>query len=492
MTADEYRRVRDLFEQALELEPNEAMAWLEAQSEEPASVVAEVRALLAHHSRAGDFLVAPATRHMEALAEASPAHLPGTRLGSYVIERELAQGGMGCVYLATDERLGRKVALKTLPAAMTRGAAQRERLRREARAAASLTHPGICTVYAFEEVDDEVCIATEYIDGHTLRDEMKGGLPDLATLRATTIALAEAVASAHDRGITHRDLKPENVMRSASGVLKVLDFGLALTSGDEQTAPMTRMTVPGAFVGTPGYMSPEQLAGGAVDARSDVFALGILLYEYASGQHPFEAVNPLVQAARILEANPTPVEVLRPDIPSEMAALISRALQKDPHHRFPHARAMVDALSRDSRPADVDAASTPQGVATWWRIHQLVTIGMYAVAGMLAWLVREWVHGAADPLFFVVGILATVAGVFRGHLLFTERVNRALFARELRRAAPVTLGIDVTLGLILLIEGMMLTGAHAVPAVLTMALGAGIVLARVLLERSTTRAAFGE
>ncbi|MDR1990159.1 MAG: serine/threonine protein kinase [Acidobacteriaceae bacterium] len=493
MTADEYRRARDLFEQALDADEPAALSGLEAPSRESPQVVAEVRALLAHHARAGDFMRAPLANPVQALADGPATYLPGTTLGTYVIEREIARGGMGCVYLAIDQRLGRKVAIKTLPATMTTSAAQRERLRREARAAAALTHPGICTVYALEELGEAVFIVTEYIEGRTLRDEIEAGVPDMRTLRATALELAAAMASAHDHGITHRDLKPENIMRTTSGALKVLDFGLALTEADVDAAPLTRMTLPGAFIGTPGYMAPEQLTGGPIDARTDLFALGIVLYEYATGHHPFEASHPLVQTARILDVSPEPVESRRPEIPADIAAVIGQALQKDPHRRAMSARELVEALSSSPEThAALSRPSAPRGVSTWWRTHQLVTIGMYMVGVIAMWFIKEWIGGEAEPLFFVAGIAATVAGVFRGHLLFTERWNRASFDVERRRSAPVTIGVDITLGLILLFEGLRLTSTRAVAAVVAMALGAGMILARLLLERSTTKAAFGE
>jgi serine/threonine protein kinase len=504
MTPDEYRQARELFEQALDLHPQEAERWLNTRAAGSA-IVGEVRALLAEHSRAGNFLHAAPAGAIEALADRFAEYAPGTVLGPYVIEREVARGGMGCVYLAVDQRLGRKVALKTLPSSLTASDAQRQRLRREARAAASLAHPGICTVHALEEIGDEVFIVTEFIEGRTLREELDAGRPDVQTLRATAQELADAIASAHEQGITHRDLKPENVMRAKSGRLKVLDFGLALVDPredgaafDHAAARVPRVTAPGAFIGTPGYMAPEQLAGDPVDARTDVFAIGVLLYEFATGRHPFHAPNPLVQAARILEAEPTPIESLRPDVPPDIARVVERSLQKSPSDRFANAGELAGALAAvPERPQMADAmrsspASLDRGVSAWWRTHQLVVIGLYIVAVVLAWFVKEWVHGLADPMFFAAGIAATVAGVFRGHLLFTERMNPASFSAERRRASPLTLTLDLALGLILLSEGLLLASTRAVAAVLTMALAAGLVLARVVLERSTTQAAFGE
>ncbi len=230
MTDDRWQRVRDLFERALEVESPDLGAWLDREAGGDAEVRAEVASLLDHHSAAGSFLVQPVTESLPQLLTEDLALVPGQRLGSYTIVRELGRGGMGRVYLATDERLGRTVALKALPPRWTSDAVGRERLRREARAAAALTHPGICTVYALEEFDGELFIAAEFVDGHPLREEIAvGRRPAADDVMQTARELAAALASAHVKGITHRDLKPENVMRAKDGRLKILDFGLALT-----------------------------------------------------------------------------------------------------------------------------------------------------------------------------------------------------------------------------------------------------------------------
>jgi hypothetical protein len=395
---------------------------------------------------------------------------------------------MGRVYLATDSRLGRTVALKALPAELARSPSQRERLRREARAAASLTHPGICTIYALEELDDELFIAAEYVDGHTLRDEIsRAERPTPAELLATARELAVALASAHARGITHRDLKPENVMRAKDGRLKILDFGLALFDPSAAiSAPAAHLTQPGAVVGTPAYMAPEQLNGGVADPRTDVFSFGVLLYEYATGVHPFEAPTPLARVARVLEGEPISLQRVRGDVPGPLASVVDRALRKAPADRFASASDIVGALAREDVPA--------QGghVTVWWRTHQTAAIVLYFLACALAWQIKEWQHGTSDWLFLFVGVAAAIAGVFRGHLLFIERMNRSSLAAERRRAEPVTFVVDVLIALALGLNGLMMTGARPLAAVLTIALAVGIALGRLVVERSTTSAAFGE
>src|SRR5262245_34394586 len=269
MTPDQYRRVRDLFEAAVEREPEHIRSWVAHEASDDVAVRDEVLSLLEHHSRAGAFL-------SQAIVEAVPDLLADeplaadTRIGPYAIVRELGRGGMGRVYLARDERLGRTVALKALAPHLVRDPSQRERLKREARAAALLTHPGICTVYALEEIDGNLYIATEFVDGHTLREEIESGRhPSPSDVARTARELAAALASAHKSGLVHRDLKPENIMRTKDGRLKILDFGLArfdpsAASGARFSAAVNA-TQPGTMVGTPAYMAPEQINAEAVD-----------------------------------------------------------------------------------------------------------------------------------------------------------------------------------------------------------------------------------
>ena len=172
-----------------------------------------------------------------------------------------------------------------------------------------LTHPGICTVYALEELDGELYIATEFVEGHTLRDEIAAGKrPSLDTIVATARELASAIASAHAKGITHRDLKPENVMRTPEGRIKVLDFGLArIEAGPGGIAATLTAPLPGGIVGTPAYMAPEQIEGRTAGPAADVFSFGVLMYEWISGRHPFQAASTLATLARVLDSTPDPL-----------------------------------------------------------------------------------------------------------------------------------------------------------------------------------------
>ncbi len=306
--------------------------WLAEAEPGDLQVREEVRSLLDHHSRAGAFLTQPLVEAAPHLLEDELTLEPGAVLGTYTVIRELGRGGMGRVYLANDQRLGRAVALKALAPQLTRDPIHREHLRREARAAAVLTHPGICTVYALEEFDGELYIVTEFVEGHTLRDEVRGKRPSLDGVVSTGRELAAALASAHAKGITHRDLKPENIMRLGDGRLKILDFGLARFDGDGGgSGPATSLTS-GALAGTPAYMAPEQIEGRHVSPATDVFAFGVLFYEWISGTHPFQAASSLATLARVMDSHPEPLAT-RAGVPRFVSEIVDRCLKKLPSER---------------------------------------------------------------------------------------------------------------------------------------------------------------
>lgn len=260
----------------------------------------------------------------------------GKSLGHHRVGRLIGAGGMGEVYEAEDLRLGRRVALKVLPATV---AADRERLARftrEARALATLNHPGIVTIYSVDESDGQPYLTMELVDGRSLAECIPAaGLAVEAFLDLAT-ALADALAAAHERGIIHRDLKPANVMVTGDGRVKVLDFGLArilALPGDAQTAATLDRTQDGALLGTLPYMSPEQLAGKPADTRSDIFSLGVVLYEMASGRQPFHRGNAAEVILAITRESPTRLSVTRPTFPAAVDRMVARCMDKDPGRR---------------------------------------------------------------------------------------------------------------------------------------------------------------
>src|SRR6266849_7461096 len=267
---------------------------------------------------------------------------PGTKLGPYEIQSPLGAGGMGEVYRATDTKLGRDIALKVLPAEMAKDPERLARFGREAKALAQLDHPNIVTIHSVEECDDTHFLTMQLIDGLPLdRLIPQGGLP-VEQIVEIASALADALAAAHEKGIVHRDLKPANVMVSTEGRVKVLDFGLAKDVGASDPANATlksdHRTQVGVVMGTPAYMSPEQTSGRPLDHRTDIFSLGVLLHEMATGRRPFEGTSSAELVSAILRDTPASVTDVRPDLPSDLARVIRRCLEKDPRHRVQTAR----------------------------------------------------------------------------------------------------------------------------------------------------------
>ncbi|MGB8061456.1 MAG: protein kinase [Candidatus Sulfotelmatobacter sp.] len=289
----------------------------------------------------------------------------GTKLGPYEIQSPLGAGGMGEVYRATDAKLGRDVALKVLPAEMAQDPERLARFRREAKALAQLDHPNIVTIYSVEESDGVHFLTMQLVEGQPLdRLICAGGLP-LEQIVEIASALGDALAAAHEKGIVHRDLKPANVMVSNEGRVKVLDFGLAKdvrgsNLGDATMTSASRTEV-GVVMGTPAYMSPEQTSGRPLDHRTDIFSLGVLLHEMATGRRPFEGTSSAELVSAILRDTPPSVTEIRPDLPSDLARVVRRCLEKDPRHRLQTARDVSnefrDMARTASRPTPVSTAA---------------------------------------------------------------------------------------------------------------------------------------
>jgi eukaryotic-like serine/threonine-protein kinase len=273
---------------------------------------------------------------------------PLSSIAHYRITSKIGAGGMGEVYRATDTKLGRDVALKVLPSQMADDPDRLARFRREARAVATLNHPHIVTIFSVEEADGIHFLTMELVEGQTLdRLTPAGGLP-IDRIIEIASALSDALAAAHEKGIVHRDLKPANVMVTADGRVKVLDFGLAKDMRADDPAGATQtsagFTAVGVIMGTPSYMSPEQIAGRELDHRTDIFSLGIILYEMASGRRPFEGASSAELASAILRDTPRPLSEIRNDIAPELCRLIQRCLEKNAQDRFASAREVRDAL----------------------------------------------------------------------------------------------------------------------------------------------------
>src|SRR6266446_4206158 len=265
----------------------------------------------------------------------------GTQLGHYEICSVLGAGGMGEVYLAKDTRLRRNVALKLLPADLSLNKNRLLRFEQEAYAASALNHPNILTIYEIGEANDTRFIAAEFIDGVTLRQRMTGALIELIEVLDTMAQVGSALAAAHQAGIVHRDIKPENIMVRHDGYVKVLDFGLAklteyqrLVSDPEAETIHAVKTEPGMVMGTVSYMSPEQARGLDVDERTDIWGLGVVIYEMVTGKAPFDGLTKSDVIASILRTEPLPLTRFSPGAPAELQRIVKKALRKDRGERY--------------------------------------------------------------------------------------------------------------------------------------------------------------
>ncbi len=348
MTPERWQQIEQLYHAALEHATAERAAFLASACATDEALRQEVEVLLAADAEASGFLTLPALqREAQKMADEKPHGLViGQQLGHYKILAPIGAGGMGEVYLARDARLERQVAIKVLPAQFTRDAERLQRFVREAQAASALNHPNIITIHEIGTAAGALqFIVTEFIDGQTLRQRLGGAkLPPMEALDLA-VQMAGALKAAHACGIVHRDIKPENVMVRPDGLVKVLDFGLAkLTerrptahSADVDTQAPTEFlarTEPGTVMGTPAYMSPEQARGLEVDARTDIFSLGTMLYEMLAGCRPFTGATLSDLLVALLDREPPPLTQLAPDVPAPLAESVAKALVKDRAARY--------------------------------------------------------------------------------------------------------------------------------------------------------------
>src|SRR5438067_706896 len=342
MTPARLQTIEEIFRAALDQEPDQIGAFLDRACEGDEPLRCKVEALLASRQRAGSFIetsaVGLATRIIQ---NGQPDLLVGRKFGHYKISKRIGAGGMGEVYLAIDITAGRKAALKLLPKHFTGDAERLKRFQQEAHAVVALNHPNILTVYEIGEDHSTHYIASELIEGETLRQRLTRGRMQLSEAVEIAMQVASALAAAHQAGIVHRDIKPENIMLRPDGYVKVLDFGIAKLA--EQEVPLTTPrdealllveTNLGSILGTVRYMSPEQACGAHVDKSTDIWSLGVVLYKMLTGHAPFTGDTPGEVMSSILEKEPPPLTSYVAHPPGELQQIISKTLRKDRGQRY--------------------------------------------------------------------------------------------------------------------------------------------------------------
>jgi Tol biopolymer transport system component/serine/threonine protein kinase len=405
MDVERWKQVDSLLQSVLERRSEERDAFLRQACAGDESLEREVRSLMALDGKAGSFLRTPV---MEAAAPEPTDALAGKTISHYHVIEKLGTGGMGVVWKARDTRLDRFVALKFLPAAKMSDPERKQRFVKEAKAASALNHPNIVTVYEIDEASGADFIAMEFVTGKTLGHLIGRKKLQLKSAIEYSVQIADALAAAHAAGIVHRDLKPGNIVINENGCVKVLDFGLAKLAEPDRTNPLTRtetmadkpVTEEGVIVGTVSYMSPEQAEGRKVDARSDIFSFGAVLYEMITGQRAFTGDSMVSILSAVLRDDPKPASQIAQGLPHELDRIIARCLRKDPARRFQTMADLKVALE-DLKEEFDSGALAPVAAPRRRRLSArawFAGAGILAGAAVAAWLMFSPAKIAPSPL----------------------------------------------------------------------------------------------
>src|SRR5436190_19390262 len=374
MTPARFQTIEEIYRAALEQEPDQISAFLDKACNGDEALRRKVETLLSSRPRADNFMEESAVGLATKIIQNGGADsLVGQTIGHYKISASIGTGGMGEVYLATDIVAGRKAALKLLPMRFTGDAERLKRFQQEARAVVALNHPNILTVYEIGEDHPTHYMASELIEGETLRQRLTRGRIQVGEAVDLAIQVASALAAAHEAGIVHRDIKPENIMLRPDGYVKVLDFGIAKLA--EQQVPLTTPrdealslveTNLGSIMGTVRYMSPEQACGAQVDKSTDIWSLGVVLYEMVTGHAPFTGDTPKEVMSSILEKEPAPLTHHVAHLPAELQQIISKTLRKDREERYHSAHDLIEALKELRHKLEVEADLARAAAAPFW------------------------------------------------------------------------------------------------------------------------------
>ena len=421
MRPEPFGRVEEVFHAALACAGAERDSLIERECAGDERLRAEVESLISYFEKPGEFIERPAFEDgLGLIGGARPRLRDGQTLGNYRIIRLLGAGGMGEVYEAEDARLGRRVALKLLSASFVEDEGRLRRLKREAATASALNHPGILTIHEVDHADGFDFISTELVEGATLRERVARGPLEPAEVLDVGIQIASALAAAHEAGIVHRDVKPENIMVRRDGYVKLLDFGLARPtlgapppahagahSPSAEAQPLT-MTDPGVLAGTVAYMSPEQARGLEVGPASDIWSLGVVLYEMVAGRRPFVGDTAADVLASITEGEREPLPLPTPGLPDELGRAVTKALRREPRERYTSAAELAGDLRRIRRSLEAEtggsarvAARPPRRTKVWVAL----TLALALLAAAAVGLMLRSRRGAGDAEINSVAVL---------------------------------------------------------------------------------------